>query len=70
MSTRQLDRALNPNRWRWSAQRPAGSTGRAVLHNIVSAGFAGALHLVNPRHYEIAGRQCFNCFATCRRRQT
>jgi acetyltransferase len=31
------------------------STGRAVLENILRSGFAGPVHLVNPRYHEIAG---------------
>ena len=31
------------------------STGRALLENILSGGFSGAVHLVNPRYDEIAG---------------
>ena len=60
MSTRQLDRAFNPKSLALvGASDRAGSTGRAVLDNLVSAGFSGVLHLVNPRHEEIAGRPCF-----------
>ncbi len=60
MSTRQLDRAFNPTSLALvGASERAGSIGQAVLDNLVSAGYAGALHLVNPRHEEIAGRRCF-----------
>jgi acetyltransferase len=31
------------------------STGRAVLENLINGGFAGAIHLVNPRYDAIAG---------------
>ena len=31
------------------ASREQGSIGRAILHNIVSSGFKGAVHAVNPR---------------------
>ncbi len=59
MSTRQLDRALQPKSLALvgASDRP-GSTGRAVLQNIVQAGFAGAIHLINPRYSEIDGRAC------------
>jgi acetyltransferase len=59
MSTRQLDRALQPKSLALvgASDRP-GSTGRAMLQNILQAGFAGALHLVNPRYSEIDGRAC------------
>ncbi len=60
MSTRQLDRAFNPKSLALvGASDRAGSAGQAVLDNLVSAGFAGVLHVVNPRHEEIAGRRCF-----------
>ncbi len=60
MSTRQLDRAFNPQSLALvGASDRVGSAGRAVLDNIVSAGFAGVLHVVNPHHAEIAGRTCF-----------
>src|SRR5579859_3357741 len=32
--------------------------GSAVLQNLERAGFAGAIHLINPKHAEIAGRRC------------
>ncbi len=60
MSTRQLDRAFRPKSVALvgASDRP-GSTGRAVLDNLVSAGFDGVLHVVNPRHEEIAGRRSY-----------
>ena len=59
MSTRQLDRALQPKSLAsvCASDRP-GSTGRAVLQNILQAGLPAALHLVNPRYSEIDGRAC------------
>ncbi|MDI4642118.1 bifunctional acetate--CoA ligase family protein/GNAT family N-acetyltransferase [Rhodoblastus acidophilus] len=60
MSIRQLDRALQPKSLALvGASDRAGSTGQAVLDNIVSTGFDGVLHVVNPRHQEIAGRRSF-----------
>ncbi|WP_296712144.1 bifunctional acetate--CoA ligase family protein/GNAT family N-acetyltransferase [Rhodoblastus sp.] len=60
MSTRHLDRALHPRSLAlFGASDRPGSTGRAVLDNIVSAGFPGLLHVVNPRYEEIAGRKSF-----------
>lgn len=60
MSTRRLDRAFQPKSLALvgASDRP-GSTGRAVLDNIVSADFGGVLHVVNPRHHEIAGRKSY-----------
>ena len=59
MSTRQLDRAIQPKSVALvgASDRP-GSRGRATLDNIVASGFAGAIHLVNPHHSEIEGRPC------------
>ena len=60
MSTRQLERAFQPKSLALvgASDRPS-STGRAVLDNIVSAGFPGPIHVVHPRHEEIAGRKAF-----------
>ena len=59
MSIRRLDRALKPKSLALvgASDRP-GSTGRAVLQNILGAGFDGALYLINPRYQEIDGRPC------------
>lgn len=35
-----------------------GSAGHALFRNVVQAGFAGAIGLVNPRYQEIEGRPC------------
>jgi len=60
MSTRQLDRALQPKSVALvGASDRADSRGRAVMGNIVASGFSGALHLVNPRHDTIEGRVCY-----------
>ena len=60
MSTRQLDRAIQPKSVALvgASDRP-GSRGRATLDNIVASGFPGAIHLVNPHHSEIDGRPCY-----------
>ena len=60
MSTRQLERAFQPKSLALvgASDRPS-STGRAVLDNIVSAGFSGPIHVVHPRYEEIAGRKAF-----------
>ncbi|MCW2285200.1 acetyltransferase [Rhodoblastus acidophilus] len=60
MSTRQLDRALQPKSLALvGASDRANSRGRAVMGNIVASGFTGPLYLVNPRHTEIEGRVCY-----------
>ena len=60
MSTRRLDQAFHPKSLALvgASDRP-GSTGRAVLDNLVSGGFAGVLYVVHPRYEEIAGRKCY-----------
>lgn len=35
-----------------------GALGTAVLANLVRAGYAGAIHLINPKRAEIGGRPC------------
>jgi acyl-CoA synthetase (NDP forming)/RimJ/RimL family protein N-acetyltransferase len=40
------------------ASREQGSVGRAILHNIVSSGFTGAVHAVNPRAQTVEGVRC------------
>jgi len=64
MSTRQLDRALQPKSLALvgASGRP-GSRGRGVLDNIVASGFSGALHLVNPHFETIDGRPCYRNLA-------
>ena len=60
MSTRRLDRAFQPKSLALvGASDRAGSTGAAVLDNIVAGGFSGQLYVVHPRHQEIAGRKCY-----------
>jgi len=57
MSTYRLDRLLAPRSVALIGASPRpGSLGNAVLANLVGAGFAGPLDLVNPRHGEIDGR--------------
>jgi acetyltransferase len=56
MSTYRLEKLFAPRSIAvigGSARRT--STGRAVLDNVLAGGFAGAVHLVNPRYDEIAG---------------
>ena len=45
------------------AGRRAGSAGRTILHNIRSAGFAGALYAVSPRGGDIEGIRCVSSVA-------
>jgi acetyltransferase len=60
MSTRGLEQAFQPKSLALvGASDRVGSSGRAVLDNIVSAGFAGVIHVVNPRYDEIAGRKSY-----------
>ena len=40
------------------ASRRPGSVGRAILHNIVSGGFGGRVHAVNPHASDIDGVSC------------
>ncbi|WP_294534019.1 bifunctional acetate--CoA ligase family protein/GNAT family N-acetyltransferase [uncultured Rhodoblastus sp.] len=60
MSTRGLEQAFQPKSLALvGASSRVGSAGRAVLDNIVSAGFAGVIYVVNPRHEEISGRKSY-----------
>jgi len=40
------------------ASRRRGTVGREILHNIVTAGFAGAVYPVNPRARSLEGHRC------------
>ena len=40
------------------ASRRPGTAGRAILHNIVAAGFQGRVHAVNARASDIEGVAC------------
>src|SRR5258708_3328104 len=56
MSTYRLDRLLSPRSLAVVGASPhAGSVGRHVIANIVSAGFSGPIHVVNPHYGEIEG---------------
>jgi acetyltransferase len=59
MSIRNLDRLFQPRSVALvgASARP-GSLGAAVLANLRAGGFAGAIHLVNPRHSQIDGAPC------------
>ncbi|MGO9389826.1 bifunctional acetate--CoA ligase family protein/GNAT family N-acetyltransferase [Rhodoblastus sp.] len=60
MSTRSLDRAFQPKSLALvgASDRP-GSTGRAMLQNLLSENFGGVLYVVNPRYQEIAGQKSY-----------
>ena len=60
MSTRRLENLFRPKSvvLIGASARPA-SLGQAVMQNLRAAGFAGDIHLVNPRHAEIEGAPCF-----------
>ncbi len=56
MSTYHLNTLLAPSSVAVVGASPrANSLGRIVLHNLRDGGFAGPIHLVNPRHREIDG---------------
>ena len=47
------------SRWRSSA-RPSGRDGRAMIFdNLREFGYAGRVHLINPRQSEVFGERCF-----------
>jgi acetyltransferase len=59
MSVRSLDRLFKPASLALiGASARAGSLGHAVLNNLRKGGFAGTIHLVNPRHTQIDGMAC------------
>src|SRR5260370_27931447 len=56
MSTYRLDRLLSPRSLAVVGASPhESSVGRHVIANILSGGFAGPIHVVNPHHAEIEG---------------
>jgi acetyltransferase len=59
MSTYRLDKVFAPRSIALVGASPReGSLGRVVLRNLREADFAGAIHLVNPKHREIGGLPC------------
>ena len=59
MSTLHLERLLAPRSIAvFGASAREGSPGLALVRNLVEGGFAGDLHLVNPRYDEVLGRPC------------
>lgn len=54
-----LDRLLRPRSVAIvGASTSAGALGASVLENLLRGGFAGDIHLINPKRAEIAGRGC------------
>ena len=64
MSSYHLEQLLSPKSVALvgASQRPT-SAGRAVLKNLRAAGFAGAIHLVNPHYDEIENVRAVKTFA-------
>jgi acetyltransferase len=61
MSTYRLDRLLSPRSLAVVGASPhENSVGRHVIANILSGGFAGPIHVVNPHHTEIEGLATVN----------
>ena len=60
MSTHRLKALFKPRSVALAgASARAGSLGRGVLDNLRRAGFAGPIHLINPRHALIDDTPCF-----------
>ncbi len=60
MSIRNLDHLFDPASVAvFGASPRTGSVGATVLRNLRSAGFAGPVFAVNPKHTEIDGLPCF-----------
>ncbi len=56
MSTYRLDKIISPRSVAVVGASPnAGSVGRHIVANIVSAGFSGPIHVVNPHYAAIEG---------------
>jgi acetyltransferase len=66
MSTLHLDALLNPSCIAVvGASARQGSKGYALMHNIVSGGFAGTLYPVNPRYDDVEGLACLDHIKDC-----
>lgn len=60
MSIRNLHHAINPQSVAIvGASNRAGSLGRAVMENVLAAGFKGEIWPVNPKHDQVAGLRCY-----------
>ena len=71
MSTYRLDKLFEPRSVALIGASPRdGSLGRTVLRNLHDAGFAGPIHLVNPKHREIEACPASGASRTFRRRRT
>jgi acetate---CoA ligase (ADP-forming) len=59
VSTQSLDRLLRPRSVAVvGASDTPGSFGESLLSNLERAGFAGDLHLINPKRLQLRGRVC------------
>ncbi|MFY0610385.1 MAG: bifunctional acetate--CoA ligase family protein/GNAT family N-acetyltransferase [Hyphomicrobiaceae bacterium] len=64
MTIRNLDTLFNPSSITLIGASPrSGSVGYWTAQNLTSAGFAGDVHFVNPRHLEVDGKPCFKSIA-------
>ena len=64
MSTYRLDKLFAPRSVALVGGSPRDrSVGRAILRNLRTAGFAGPIGLVNPRHSEIDGVRAYTSIA-------
>jgi acyl-CoA synthetase (NDP forming) len=52
-----------------ASARP-GSFGDQLVGQLLAGGYRGAVHLVNPRYREVAGRPCHRSWPTCPARST
>jgi len=60
MTVRNLDAAFKPKSLALVGASPrAGTVSNVVLKNIRDAGFAGPVHLINPKYNEIDGEPCY-----------
>jgi len=63
-SAQPIDRLLRPRSIVIvGASDKAGALGASVLANLDRNGFAGAIHLINPKRDEIGGRRCLKAIA-------
>ena len=64
MSTYRLDKLFSPQSVAVVGASPReSSAGQAVLRNLRGGGFAGAIHLVNPRYDAIEGVRAARSYA-------
>lgn len=61
MTIRNLDRLLAPKSVALIGASPKpGSVGNIVARNMLSGGFKGPIHFINPRHQSIEGLRCYH----------